>query len=245
VPGIESALAALAAPDRLTLAVLALIAAVALLVLWRRQRNPWLLIGHLGLLFTAGILLAISLSCALGAVTGFIAFCSMLITKLLLYVVPPAFLLALAGGTWLIPAFYRRRHDARPLRLPLLARLCRALGIRPPRCYSLDTAEPLAFTAGNAIHLSTGLTELLTAKELEAVLLHELHHVRHRHSFLKLSAILSRAFSPIAAFAPITAVLAGEERSADDFAAGRQGTHRHLLAAKRKLQAHAAYAANH
>jgi Zn-dependent protease with chaperone function len=233
--GIEAALAALASPSRLTLTALAVAAAIALFLLWRKHKTPWLMLGHLTLVLTAAILGAISLNCALGTLTGFLLFCTMLITKLLIYVAPPALALALVTGTWLIPALHRRQHRARPLRLGLLARLCRQMGIRQPRLYSLDTAKPLAFTAGSAVHLSTGLMELLTPKELEAVLLHELHHVRRRHSFLKLSAFLARACSPIAAFTSIPAVLAGEEAAADDHAARIQGTRRHLAAAKRKL----------
>lgn len=240
--GIEQALTALASADRLALAVLFLLGSLALLAIWWKQRAPWLLLGHLALVITSGALFAIALNCALSTLGGFLAVCSMILTNLLIYILPPALGLALITGTWLIPAIYRKQYRARPMRLGTLDRLCARLGLPAPRCYALDTAKPLAFTAGNAIHLSTGLTELLTPRQLEAVLAHELHHVQKRHSFLKLSTLLTRMVSPVAAFTPLLRILAREEQAADDYAAHVQGTGRHLLSAKRALSAYEAAA---
>src|SRR3989344_1816726 len=111
-------------------------------------------------------------------------------------------------------------------------------GMKSPSAYVFDYASPKAFTfsgiRGSRIFLSAGMLELFTKKELEAVLLHELSHIRSGGALFKLSSSLSRIFSPIALLMPSVGAFEDEGQRADEFAVERQGTARHLKAAKRK-----------
>jgi heat shock protein HtpX len=66
-----------------------------------------------------------------------------------------------------------------------LERLAALAGVAKPRLYLMDDGLPRAFAAGRGIRgstlgVSTGLLAAATPAELEAVLAHELAHVRHR-----------------------------------------------------------------
>ena len=89
------------------------------------------------------------------------------------------------------------------------------------------------------VFLSIGLLDILRKKEIEAVLLHELHHVASGSSTFKLSTALLRLspFSVLRNFAPD---LGEDERAADAFVRQVQRTDRHLEAARRKIEAYAA-----
>jgi beta-lactamase regulating signal transducer with metallopeptidase domain len=86
------------------------------------------------------------------------------------------------------------------------------------------------------VHISVGMFDLLQRKEHEAVVLHELAHVRQHSSFEKFSTALARVFSPLAHFASVSERVSAEEAAADAFAAKQQGTSRHLAAAQRKVR---------
>ncbi len=103
--------------------------------------------------------------------------------------------------------------------------------------YYINSAKPAAFSASwkKSIFLSVGLCDLLSKKEREAVLLHELFHIRHRHSSLKITLNAMRWFSPIVAFSSST-VLDEEERNADSAVFAMQKTMRHLVKAKLKIE---------
>jgi heat shock protein HtpX len=91
---------------------------------------------------------------------------------------------------------------ARPFALaedPLLRsrtdRLASALGVLPPKLYLVDDGFPRAFAVGRgprsaALAVSTGLLAALPADELEAVLAHELAHVRTRDVLVQTFAVL-------------------------------------------------------
>jgi heat shock protein HtpX len=91
---------------------------------------------------------------------------------------------------------------ARPYALaegPLLRsttdRLAAGLGISPPRLYLLDDGFPRAFAVGrgprsSALAVSVGLLSALNAREVEAVLAHELAHVRARDVLTQTFAVL-------------------------------------------------------
>jgi len=83
------------------------------------------------------------------------------------------------------------------------------------------------------VFVSVGMFDLFSKKELDAVLLHELYHVKARSSWSKFSAVFVKAFSPIAWFS--SSSVEKEERAADAFAVHLQKTSRHLKSAKQKL----------
>ncbi len=75
------------------------------------------------------------------------------------------------------PVVYARLHN-------LVEGLCIASGTPPPRLYIVDDPAPNAFATGRnprhaAIAVTTGLLEKMNRVELEAVLAHELSHVRN------------------------------------------------------------------
>lgn len=114
-----------------------------------------------------------------------------------------------------------------------------SIGIKPPNLYVIDSGKPLAFALSkfrNSIFISVGLIEILTEKELEAVMLHEMAHINQDSSIVKYSTSLLRLFSPFAAFMSFDDKLDEEERKADGFASKMQGTCKHISSAKKKLK---------
>jgi len=77
------------------------------------------------------------------------------------------------------------------------------LGISQPSLYSLNEATPIAYSITNikpAIFLSVGICELLNKKEMQAVLLHELYHIKNKSSIWKFSLNQIKMFSPLSSF---------------------------------------------
>merc|ERR1739848_405912 len=65
------------------------------------------------------------------------------------------------------------------------------LGDEAPKVYIISSEEPNAFAAGtkaSVVAVTTGLLDLLTPRELRAVLAHEIGHVRNRDMARSLGA---------------------------------------------------------
>ena len=82
-----------------------------------------------------------------------------------------------------------------PLLRSTVDALSAKLGIRPPKLYLIPDGFPRAFVAGrgpngSALALSTGLLGAVAPDELEAVLAHELAHVRTRDVLVQTAAVL-------------------------------------------------------
>jgi heat shock protein HtpX len=82
-----------------------------------------------------------------------------------------------------------------PILRSTLDALSAKLGVVPPKLYLIPDGFPRALAAGrgpngSAIALSTGLLGALTPAELEAVLAHELAHVRTRDVLVQTSAVM-------------------------------------------------------
>ncbi len=129
-------------------------------------------------------------------------------------------LLALAlGGAmnifayWFSDKIVLRMYNAQEVdaaSAPQLYKVVRELaeraGLPTPRVYLIDEAQPNAFATGRnpehaAVAATTGILQLLTARELRGVMAHELTHVKHRDILIStIAAIMAGAISAIAQF---------------------------------------------
>ncbi len=156
-------------------------------------------------------------------------------------IIPGTLLASLFAGVVAVPALFvfssnSRRFRGREARW--LGAMARQLGIRPPRVYVVEDARPQAFSFSSvfsAVFISLGALELLSKREREAVLLHELGHLKSGSSSLKFSALLLKLATPVSARS-FHEALSAEERKADNFAARLQGTRKFLESARKKVE---------
>ncbi len=224
---LESAVAFATDPGKMLLVVVSLLLGIAAIIAWKKYSKPWMLYAHLMFVLSPLFYFALSINCSFSLVKGLLSWCTALLAKFVIYIVPPLMALSFIGGCLLIPRLYKL--IAKPLSLKSFKELCRVTGIRA-ELYLIDKAKPVAFALGRKVFISVGMFELLSRKELEAVLLHELHHVKSRSSWNKFSAGFARAFSPIAWFS--VSSVEHEERAADLFAVKMQKRSAHLKSAK-------------
>jgi heat shock protein HtpX len=93
------------------------------------------------------------------------------------------------------PVAYARVHN-------LIEGLCIATGTPKPRLYIVDDPAPNAFATGRnpehaAIAVTTGLLERMNRVELEAVLAHELSHVRNYDILVSTLAVTMVGFAAL------------------------------------------------
>ena len=120
--------------------------------------------------------------------------------------------------------------------LGFISRYSSKMNIKSPKVYFVDSAKPFAFTyLKSRIFISIGMIELLDKKEIEAVVLHELNHLKSNSSVVKFSTYLMRLLSPVAAFSKVKAETQKEEMEADNFAIKTQKTDAYLNSAKSKI----------
>lgn len=222
-------------PVNLTILIVGWTFALLSFLYWKEKQKTALLYAHVFFLLVPLLHFAITVPCNLSLLQGLKTLCSVSITQFVIYLIPAGLVGALLVGTVVVPWAYRKAYRAREVRDAKLERAARKAGVRKPRVFVLDTAKPLAFSHGRNVFVSVGMHEILDKKECEAVLLHELGHIRNRASLSKLSAWIARLVSPLAFFSPMGAHIAREERSADAFAARVQGTRKHVRSAKKKV----------
>jgi heat shock protein HtpX len=98
------------------------------------------------------------------------------------------------------PAVFRRIG-------PLVKNLTTQMGLPMPRLWVIPEASPNAFATGrnpahSSVAVTAGLLELMDDRELEAVLGHELGHVRHRDILIStIAATIAAAITMLARMA--------------------------------------------
>lgn len=196
-----------------------------------------LIYGHLIFLFFPFVVLTTNVACSVGCMP-----CANNITSLVALALPTTLLLSTIAGFFVIPGFYMLFNKKAEIRnvnlLKFVKELSARMRIHTPKVYIVDNANPIAFSFRSfkpMIFLSAGLTDLLNRKEIEAVVLHELGHIKRRASVLTMSASLLRFFSPLSLLTGFHHDSNREEACADKFAIRIQKTDRHIRSAKRKI----------
>lgn len=222
---------------KMTLVVFSLIAAVVLLLLSRNlalsaKTRSVLMHSHLAFLLFPLVFFATTLSCQQ------VGLCEVSLAQTLLFVIPVSITLGLIFGLLIVPFLHRWRAQPENNHWQKFVNThAEKLNMRkPPDVFVVDSGQIEAYSTGGfkpAIFVTVGMLESLTTRQMQAVLLHELAHIREGSHALKPITLLLRAFYPEPIVTP-AAMIAEEERKADAFAAKVQKTDAYLKAAKRK-----------
>lgn len=115
---------------------------------------------------------------------------------------------------WFSDSMVLRMYNARevdefsaPQFYNMVRELAGQAGLPMPRVYLIDEAQPNAFATGRnpehaAVAATTGILQLLSAREIRGVMAHELAHVQHRDILIStISATMAGAISMLANFA--------------------------------------------
>lgn len=242
---IDTVTAFLANPLYLSLSLGAIIAA-AILLTWENSRKLTvsakilLIYLHIALLLTPLAIFAYSSGCGipLYSCAGKAAFYA-----------SPLILAGIITGTgvlgyFFLPRLYRRRFGTLHIGDITLRRFIseqsKKHGIRKPSIHVIQGAVPRAFSFSSfkpAIFISVGMLDIMTRKEIEAVLLHEIGHLASKSSFNKFFSRLMKVVSPVAMFSPpLRTAVDKEEALADEFAVKEQKTAKYLESARRKVE---------
>ena len=132
---------------------------------------------------------------------------------------------------WFSDKMVLRMYNARevdetsaPQFYAMVRELAQRAGLPMPRVYLIDEAQPNAFATGRnpenaAVAATTGILNLLSAREIRGVMAHELAHVLHRDILIStISATMAGAISALANFAMFFGGRDSEGRSANPIA---------------------------
>lgn len=218
-----------------------LLAVITLLILKKftlsTKAKVGLIYGHLILAFFPFVVLTTNAACGIACMP-----CASNLASLVALAFPTTLLFSTIAAFFVIPGFYMffsRKSETENIYIIKFVRFySRKLKIKNPKTYIIDNANPVAFSFKSfksMVFLSAGLMDLLNKRELEAVILHELGHLKRKASVLTMSFSLFRMFSPFSLLARFHHDSDEEELYADKFATKLQKTDRYLKSAKRKI----------
>ena len=208
------------------------------------KKKAYYLTFHIILLFFPFVFAAVFWNCMMNLIN-----CA---PKIFLFFTPIAIAAAVLLGFIVLPFAYNWHRNNSKIDEGFIKEFVHEesakLKIGEPEIYSINEIEPMAYSITNlkrSIFVSVGLSELLTKKELESVLLHELYHHKSKAYFWKFSFNMLRIFTPLSTFASESEPMKKEEMEADSYAVSVQGTSKYLNSAKRKMQDFILTSANH
>ncbi len=226
----------------LTLSVFSFFLAITTLIILKKtklstKQRISLIYIHLTTLFFPFVLFTVKMSCGLMSIS-----CYYSPIHLVSYALPANLTIAIFTGFIIIPNFYISMNKKRKIKnkhiIDFVRKYSKKLNIPMPRLYAVDKASPLAFSFRSfrsAIFMSVGLFDILNKKELEAVLLHELAHIKQYSSILKVSNSFLKFLSPLSILTRFHYDSNDEEKQADDFMIKTQKTSKFLKSAKMKI----------
>ncbi|RMD58013.1 hypothetical protein D6825_02215 [Candidatus Woesearchaeota archaeon] len=223
----------IASPEKMLFVVVCTIFALAALLAFNRSGRLSFLYAHLVFVLSPVFYFALSINCSFGFAKGLLSWCTLLFAKFIIYVLPPLIAAVVIGGAFFVPMLLRA--SSRAVNSSIFRSAQRKAGVKS-RLFVIDRAAPQAFSSGGDVFASVGLFDVLSKDELEAVFLHELHHVKKRASWRKLSDRLVRFFSPLAWFSK--GCVESDEIEADEFAIRIQGTRAHIDSARLRIASH-------
>lgn len=211
---------------------------------WRTSHDIRFAYSHLFFLLFPFILFGASLPCTMDLISGVMTLCSIALTKTIFFLIPAAIFLTLLSCFIIGPRLYLKLMKAVPLKHTSISRFmenqARKIPFPIPHLYCIPDCRPTAFSfrgTTTAIVVSQGFLDRLHQKEQEAVLLHEIGHIKHKSSFAKTSAMIINAITPFARFSPSSNLMFStfDEKRADHFAITIQGTDYFLESARKKF----------
>jgi len=198
----------------------------------------FLIYSHILSLFFPFIFLTTNVGCA-----SVCAACYSNIYQLLALALPTTLLVTTITGFFVIPTVFvytNRRTEMKSGKIfNFVKKSSKQLRIKQPRVYILNKSNPVAFSFRNfksAVFLSVGLFDILKWKEAQAVILHELAHIKQKSSAMKLSTFFLRIFSPLSILVRFHHNKLSEEVKADSLAAKIQGADKYIKSARNKIQ---------
>jgi len=123
--------------------------------------------------------------------------------------------MTMAGAREVTPALAPELHE-------MVDRLARAAGLPKPRVTIVESAAPNAFATGRSaqhsvVAVTTGLLRILNRRELEAVLAHELGHIRNKDILVSsIAATIAGAITMIANLGQFALMFGGARHDEDE-----------------------------
>ena len=129
---LESTVAFVTNPEKMTFVVLSLLTSVVLLLLWKYTNKTWMLYAHLGFALAPMFYFASSINCSLGVIKSLLGYCTAIITKGILYILPLAMAGAFVAGRFQngIPVkenYWKASHSSNCARRQRLQQSCTCL----------------------------------------------------------------------------------------------------------------------